>query len=360
MRPLSRRALLSGIPLSLHAQRKEGYQAFASDRRRYLDGATEFEVVRLTDPARYSAHLPARAVPRRSDAVLYVSDRWNDSWQIFRADVKSGISGRLTDASKLNPDSVALLADDKTVVYADGDTLMTDNGGRDHQLSRLESGAQLVGRPAPTDDGTLLFWSEGGDSSSVLKMLRLSKGTPEVVTEVKGRILAPQPNPKRATAVWTREDGSLWACAYDGTGVRRLNTPPGKVLQAHWSPDGQSILYLFAYEDATKLNALREQELDSQKDRFVANTSQFVAFDANANATVFVGASRNKAAANVLLLLRATRREFTLCEHRSAQPDMVCPQFTPSSQRVFFESEKDGKPAIYTMSVEKIVEKTES
>lgn len=348
------------MPLGLRADRKDGYQAFASDRRRYLDGATEFEVVRLTDPTRYSAQLPARAVPKRSDAVLYVSDRYNGSWQVFRADVKSGASGRMTDASKLDPGSVTLLADDKTVAYLDDDSLVSDNGGKAHLIARLEGGSRLVGRPAPSEDGTLLFWSEGGDSSSVLKKLRLPKGSAETVTEVKARIECPQPNPRRATALWTQAGGSLWVCAYDGSGVRRLNTPPGKVLQAHWSPDGQSILYLLAPEDPAKLNSLREQELDSQKDRFVANTSQFVAFDLNANASVFIGASRNQAAAYVLLLLRVTRRELTLCEHRSVHPDAVCPQFAPNSQRVFFQSEKDGKPAVYTMLVDKLVEKTES
>ena len=360
MRPLSRRTLLAVIPLALRAERKESYQIFASDRRRYVDGATEFEVVRLTHPNHYSAFLPARAVPRKSDSVFYVSDRHNQTWQVFRADVKSGVSGRMTDASRLDPQSVALLTDDRTVVYVDGDTILSDNGGRAHELVRMNSGAKLVGRPAPSEDSTLLFWGEGDDAGGTLRMQRLPKGSLAMVTEVKGRIIDPLPNPRRATVMWRREDGSLWVCAYDGSGVRKVNAPAGKVLQAHWSPDGQSLLYLFAYDDTTKLNALREQDLDSQKDRAVANTSQFVAFDPNANATVFVGASRNKAAANVLLLLRVTRREFTLCEHRSAEPQSVCPQFAPNSQRVFFQSEKDGKPAIYTMSIDKLVEKTES
>jgi oligogalacturonide lyase len=39
---------------------------------------------------------------------------------------------------------------------------------------------------------------------------------------------------------------------------------------------------------------------------------------------------------------------------------MVTPMFTPSSQRIFFTSDRDGKPAIYTMSVEKLVESTDA
>jgi oligogalacturonide lyase len=36
----------------------------------------------------------------------------------------------------------------------------------------------------------------------------------------------------------------------------------------------------------------------------------------------------------------------------------VAPIFSPSSQRVFFQSDRHGKPAIYSMSVEKLVEQT--
>ena len=39
---------------------------------------------------------------------------------------------------------------------------------------------------------------------------------------------------------------------------------------------------------------------------------------------------------------------------------MVAPIFAPNSQRVFFTSDEHGKPAIYTMSVEKFVEETDT
>jgi oligogalacturonide lyase len=60
----------------------------------------------------------------------------------------------------------------------------------------------------------------------------------------------------------------------------------------------------------------------------------------------------------LLLLLRVARRELTLCEHRSSDPMLVAPVFSPSSQRVFFQSDRHGKPAIYTMAVERFVEET--
>ncbi len=109
-----------------------------------------------------------------------------------------------------------------------------------------------------------------------------------------------------------------------------------------------------------KLNSLRENTPDTGADALIAPTSQFVHFGRNGDASVFVGASGSKASPHVLLLLRMTRREFTLAEHRASDPAMVAPIFSPMSQRVFFASDRHGKPAIYSMSVEKLVEETES
>jgi oligogalacturonide lyase len=61
-----------------------------------------------------------------------------------------------------------------------------------------------------------------------------------------------------------------------------------------------------------------------------------------------------------LLLLRVTRRELALCEHRASDPSDVRPIFAPSSQRIFFQSDRSGKSALYTMAVDRLVEKTET
>jgi oligogalacturonide lyase len=38
---------------------------------------------------------------------------------------------------------------------------------------------------------------------------------------------------------------------------------------------------------------------------------------------------------------------------------MVAPIFSPNSQRIFFQSDRDGKMAIYAMTVDRLVEATE-
>jgi oligogalacturonide lyase len=111
--------------------------------------------------------------------------------------------------------------------------------------------------------------------------------------------------------------------------------------------------------DPKQLNNLRESTPDTNDDRQIAATSQFISFGGNADSSVLVGASGSKASPYVLLLVRSAKRELTLCEHRASDPRLVSPMFSPNSQRIFFQSDKDGKLAIYSMVVDKLVEATE-
>ena len=110
--------------------------------------------------------------------------------------------------------------------------------------------------------------------------------------------------------------------------------------------------------DPGTLNTIREQGLDTRSDSRIAGTSQFACLSRNADGSVFLGASRSKASPVVLVLLRSTRREFTLCEHKSRVPAQVAPRFTPSSQRVIFQSDRHGNGAMYSINVERLIEKT--
>ena len=141
---------------------------------------------------------------------------------------------------------------------------------------------------------------------------------------------------------------------------RRVQSDLESLRPANWAADGKTVLYLNLPEDRTQLNALREFTPDGNTDKLIGKTSQFVHFGANRDASVFVGASRNAASPAVLLLLRVTHSERTLCEHKASRSETVAPVFSPDSQRVYFQSDRHGKPAIYCMHVEKLVEKTDS
>ena len=96
------------------------------------------------------------------------------------------------------------------------------------------------------------------------------------------------------------------------------------------------------------------------QDKLVAPTSQFVSFGRNADGSVFVGASGSLASPYVLVLVRSVRRELTLCEHKSSDPALVAPIFSPTSQRIYFQSDRHGKAAIYSVVLDKFLEKTET
>jgi oligogalacturonide lyase len=104
---------------------------------------------------------------------------------------------------------------------------------------------------------------------------------------------------------------------------------------------------------------IREFTPDTNEDKAVSDTTQYACFERNADGSVFVGASGSQASPHVLLLVRSVNREFTLCEHRASNPAVVSPIFSPNSQNVFFTSDQHGKPAIYRVALEKLVEATE-
>jgi oligogalacturonide lyase len=166
----------------------------------------------------------------------------------------------------------------------------------------------------------------------------------------------PLARPARASALYRSAD-SLWLAHFDGSRQFKLKTPAGGLGQAMWSPDGRQVFYL--HSEPGRAHALRQHDPDTGEDKLLASTSQYAAFSCNRDASVLVGASESKAGPYVLLLIRSVRREFALCEHKSAEPARVSPVFTPDSQKIFFQSDRHGKPAIYSMVVDKLVEKTE-
>jgi Tol biopolymer transport system component len=164
--------------------------------------------------------------------------------------------------------------------------------------------------------------------------------------------------PRRASVLYRRA-GGVWLVNLDGKQNHRFRLADGQAPSVAWNPDGRSVLYLNVPPDAHKLRNIREFTPDSNDDKAVSDTTQYACFERNADASVFVGASGSKASPHVLLLVRAVRREFTLCEHRSSDPSAVAPIFSPNSQSVFFTSDQHGKPAIYRIAVDKLVETTD-
>lgn len=357
--PVSRRAILAAVlTAAVHAQ-----PSAPPEWRKFLDPATEFEVFLLTDPSfdSFFPSPPALAVDRRSRLLVYASRR-SGTWQPWSMDLAVGVSRPLGTFSGFLPHSLTLAPSGREAFLVDGGAIraVALSSGRPRELAAVTPGAQLAGPLVPAPDGSALLYVEQAAGLWQLRRLALPKGAPVTVAESAGPILAPALNPRRAMLLWRTGDGAVELASPEGALRRRLETPPGRVLEAVWSPDGQAVLYLHESEAAPPRITIREQALDSREERFVAPTTQFGRFARNANASVFVGASRSAAAPYILILLRINRRELPLCEHRASDVAMTHPVFTPDSQRILFVSDRMGRPAIFMVNVEKLIEKTDT
>jgi oligogalacturonide lyase len=332
----------------------------ASAFSKYDDLATDLPVTRLTDPAVSSMLPPASATPlsRRGNFLLYSSDA-SGRFEAYRMDLKKGEARQVSEADALQPESLTMLSNESGFCYFDGGRLMsaTFSAPGATQAYKLTGGFEAAGDLHVSSDGLYVALIEQRATTFRLRLVNLRTGLAVTLAEADEEMSDPVTRPKRASVLY-RRGGGLYLANYDGKQNYRLRVAEGEVAQAMWNPDGRAVLYLNVPGGAGKLNGIREFVPDSNEDRAVSDTTQFLAFGRNADASMFVGAGGSKVSPYVMLLVRAVKRELTLCEHRASNPAMVAPMFSPNSQQVFFNSDLHGKPAIYRMDVEKLVEAT--
>ncbi len=327
-----------------------------SERVRYLDPSTDFEVFRVTDPKHSSILPPAtnRVFPKRGGFLLYASDRGGGSLQPYTVDQKKWENRQVSEASALDPASLTLSPDDRSIVFADAADIRTAaiGGGSARTVHTLRTRPDRI-RLSVTADGPSVLVA---DQNSLLMIPLLARGAPRKIAANQDGLDQPLARPNRASALYRSAD-SLWLANFDGSRQTRLKTLAGGLGPAAWSPDGRVVFYL--HRQPGRAHTLRQNDPDTGEDSLLSITSQYAAFSGNRDASVFVGASESKAGPFVLLLVRSVRREFALCEHKATDSASVSPVFTPDSQKVFFQSDRHGKPAIYSMVIDRLVEKTE-
>ena len=279
--------------------------------------------------------------------------------QACRLDLKSGQTRVLTEADNFDPACLTLTGDERSFCYVDGGRLYASGftSLRPRQVYQAPEGFKVSAMNI-ADDGLFAALVEQRGSHYRLQSIRMMDGSATLLAEADEAISDPVPRPRRASALYRRA-GGLWLANLNGKQNYRLRLADGEVASATWSPDGRTVFYLNVPPDSHKLRNIREFTPDTNEDKAVSDTTQYACFERNADASVFVGASGSKASPHVLLLVRAVRREFTLCEHRASDPSAVSPIFSPNSQSVFFCSDQHGKSAIYRMAVDKLVEATD-
>ena len=360
MQKWNRRWFLASLAATCAADNKGKARVFPSAAVRYPDPATEFTIVRLTDP-QFTSSLPVagnRGVGARS--LLYASDLAGAS-QVFWMDLRSKESRQWTDARQLDPASIALAPKDKGFWHFDGPSLIETSlpNLKPREVYRVPDGFEKLPGASFADDGQYAAFIEKGAASFRLRLLHLLNGTASTLVESPEELSDPLLRPRHASIVYSNS-GQFWTVDFDGRQSRRLPLAEGATLQVEWAADGRELQYLSRPLDSRRLTGLRAWTPETGADAGIAETTQFLRFDSNADSSVFVGASGSKASPYLLLLIRAARRELTLAEHRASDPAIVNPRFAPNSQFVLFVSDRHGKPAIYWIALDKLVADTGS
>jgi hypothetical protein len=331
-------------------------QDVPGEAKKFLDAATEFEILRVTS-LEHNAWMPLasnRALTRRGEALLFASDA-GGSPQLWRHDFKLNKLRQLTEVAALNTNSFSWTAGDRGFVYVDGRRVVQSAGSRDRVLYEMAEGWEQWPRLALGDDGTtVVVSSSNGTKTRIVVAGRAASA----IEERDGDIGTLYVRPRRAAVSYVA-GGEL---RYLPFGTRKSNvvkTAPGEVLSAHWTADGGALLYLLRPAGTGKLPEIREHAPESGKDELVAKTSQYVHFQRNGDATVFLGASGSAASPHLLLLLRSVKRELTICEHRCSDGRLSRAALSPNSGRMAFQTDRHGKMVIYSMAVDRLIEETE-
>jgi oligogalacturonide lyase len=319
---------------------------------RFADPTTETPVVRLTNPATNS-FLPSpanRFVSLRERFLVFSSDR-TGKLAPFQMDMRTGVPHQLANTANLLPSSLCLDEKERVLYLIDGD--------------RLQEIALLTGKVRTLAEGVSAFSPGATPSEFVVvrrgRLERLEGNSGSLAEGVASYCLV---RPKVNGCLFVRElsgvEREFWYAPMTSTaGADPVLLAKGAVSNPYWPPDGQSLLFLRDVPGPrATLSEIHEVIPETGSERCVAPTSQFAAFAPNGDGSVFVGASRSKAQPNIVLLLRSVQRELTLCEHRAAHPASVSPVFSPDSRRVCFQSDHEGKSALYSVNVELLVEPT--
>lgn len=359
---ITRRAILAlvpGIPTIGGAQqgKKPKPLPAVGEFVRFADPTTETAVVRLTSPASTSV-LPAptnRFVSIRERFLVFSSDR-NGKLNPFQADLRTGLITEIAEAADLDARSLCMDRRERILHFLDGGRLRTVNLRNRHEERSIAENVTAFSLVEDNASGPAEFWVMRDN-----RLEYLTGDRPRLVAEnVSGFCLA---RPHHTACLFIREleseEREIWYAATDAAEAKPVLLASGRVSNPVWSADGSSILLLRdVLKQGTWFSEIHELFPENRTEQCLSPTSQFAVFAPNGDDSVFVGASRSKAQPNIILLLRSVRREFTLCEHRASHPTAVVPVFSPDSRRVYFQSDHQGKPAIYSVNVERLVEPT--
>src|SRR5579864_1472962 len=184
--------LFSAAAAACAAENPTKGRVFPSVAMRYLDPATEFVVTRLTDP-QFNSYLPAagnRVVTSRG--LLHASDA-TGKWEALRMDLKSRESRQLTDATGLDPASLAFLRNERAFYHFDSGRLIEtiSSNFKVREIYRVPDGFEKTPGAAYSEDGQNAVFVEKSGSRHRLQWLHLATGVAMTLVESAEEIRDP-------------------------------------------------------------------------------------------------------------------------------------------------------------------------
>lgn len=327
---------------------------------RFLDPITETAVVRLTS-LRSNSFLPASTnsfVSVKDRFLVFSSDR-GGRLAPYQVDLHSGVVTQLAKPDKLIPESLSLNRRGNSLYFLDGGALqeiMLSTRKVKPLAEQVSSFCEIHGSSSGTPANFAIVRER--------RLELLNDESKPLAEDVDNFCLV---RPGGTGCFFCRQDSvgerEFWYTPFLGAGIANeaVLLAKGRIANPVWTPDGQSLLFLRQVAKADLvISEIHSVNPETRSEQRIAATTQFAAFSPNGDASVFVGASSSKAQPTILLLVAEVQRELTLCEHRASHPAFVSPVFSPDSRRVYFQSDHEGKSALYSVNVEALVEPTPS
>jgi oligogalacturonide lyase len=401
MHRITRRAFLAAsVPLWAKDGRFGKGARFQSPVVKFADPLTERQIFRLTDPAALH-HLPHyhHQILSRNNEFLLVASEISGERQIYELRVDDGRMTQLTEGPGIHPYSATFGPRHRWFYVLQGDTLkqIGVRNRKERRIYSAPSGWRLTGHLGAEEEGRYVVLVEmragdevGGFEQQFekrprcrLRVVESRTGKNWVAIETDDWLAYPQLHPRGGTILyahegpWHKVDGRLRLVGLNGENPRSLRPREAAEGAGHefWGVGEEDTTYVYYvfYPDETGRGAtVRRIQEPGGKEEVVSRCTSFGWVQGNHDSSVLVGASRSLAGPNVYLLFTHLQREFTLCEHASSgKPYPIAgangedrasswpePIFSHDSRWIYFTSDKEGKPAIYRMNVEDLVERT--
>ncbi len=192
-------------------------------------------------------------------------------------------------------------------------------------------------------------WSRG--TVSLVFVLIASIG----VTAIHGRVIAATPAVGRQLAFVSSVAGNMQISVInaDGSGRRRLTSPPGQSAIPVWSPDGRRIAFVRNREDGSQIYIMNADGTGQQRLTNPPGTSTFPAWSPDGKRIAFVSSLAGDPQIYIMHADGSGQRRLTGPPGRS-----TVPVWSPEGRHIAFISTRDRDvPELYVMDADGTVQR---